>query len=157
MPTDLVPLTPPAAGYTGGLSTDTADVSWQAPTAVLLAAAFPPGLPNHNWGFTSTAASTIGHQALLSAARYLAASAVDLVEQPARLEAMRQEFVQRKAGVRWTSMIPDDLQPPLYEPPAGFLAATGQKWPPSGVTWPVPPVVSEERLGTTGPAMPPVT
>ncbi|MCO8275548.1 amidohydrolase [Actinoplanes sp. TRM 88003] len=157
MPTELVPLTAPAAGYTGGLSTDTADVSWQAPTAVLLTAAFPPGLPNHNWGFTSTAATPIGHQALLAAARYLAASAIDLIEQPALLEAMKQEFEQRKAGVRWASMIPDDLQPPLYEPPADFLAATGQKWPPAGVTWPAPPVVSEEQLGTTGPAMPPVT
>ncbi|SEE58430.1 aminobenzoyl-glutamate utilization protein B [Streptomyces sp. TLI_105] len=50
MPTALTPLTPPAAGYTGGLATDTADISWQAPTVVLLSAAYPPGIPNHNWG-----------------------------------------------------------------------------------------------------------
>jgi aminobenzoyl-glutamate utilization protein B len=69
MPTALTPLAPPAAAYTGGLSTDTADISWKAPTAVLLAAAFPPGLPNHSWSSTATAATNIGHQAMLSANR----------------------------------------------------------------------------------------
>ncbi|MEV6712815.1 peptidase dimerization domain-containing protein [Lentzea sp. NPDC051208] len=157
LPTTIAPLTPPAAGYTGGLSTDTADVSWQAPTAVLLATTFPPNLPNHNWSVTATAATNIAHQGLLSAARYLAAGAVDLITQPALLDGMKQEFQERKAGVSWTSLIPDGLQPPLYQPPADFLARTGQKWPPAGVTWPVPQIVSSEQLGTTGPPMPPVT
>ncbi|MFG2887320.1 amidohydrolase [Streptomyces sp. NPDC048297] len=157
MPTDLTPLTPPAAAYTGGLSTDTADISWQAPTAVLLSAAYPPGIPNHNWGVTATAATNIGHQALLSAARYLAASAVDLIEQPELLDAMQQEFKDRKAAVKWTSMIPDGTQPPLYEPPADFLQETNQYWPPPAVQWPVPQVVATEQLGTTGPNLPPVT
>jgi aminobenzoyl-glutamate utilization protein B len=157
MPTSLTPLAPPAAAYTGGLATDTADVSWQAPTAVLLSAAYPPGIPNHNWGATATAATNIGHQALLSAARYLAAGAIDLIEQPERLEAMKQEFAERTEGVGWASMIPDGSQPPLYEPPAEFLTATGQSWPPKGVTWPVPPVVADGQLGTTGPDLPPVT
>ncbi|MBQ0888702.1 amidohydrolase [Streptomyces sp. RM72] len=157
MPTELAPLTPPAAAYTGGLATDTADISWQAPTAVLLSAAYPPGIPNHNWGVTATAATNIGHQALLSASRYLAAGAVDLIEQPDRLEAMREEFEGRTAGIRWASMIPDGCQPPLYEPPADFLRDTGQSWPPPGVTWPVPPVVAAEQLGSTGPTPSPVT
>ncbi|HET6479043.1 MAG TPA: amidohydrolase [Actinoplanes sp.] len=157
MPTTLTPLAPPAAAYTGGLSTDTADISWKAPTAVLLAAAFPPGLPNHNWAFTATAATNIGHQAMLSAARYLAAAAVDLIEQPALLAGMRTEFEERTAGLKWASMIPDGQQPPLYEPPAEFLTKTGQTFPPPGVTWPVPPIIAAEQLGTTGPALPPVT
>ncbi len=124
---------------------------------MLLSAAYPPGIPNHNWGVTATAATNIGHQALLSAARYLAAAAIDLIEQPEQLDAMKQEFKDRTEGVAWASMIPDGTQPPLYEPPAGFLKATGQSWPPKGVTWPVPPVVSTEQLGTTGPNLPPVT
>ncbi|MFI6079012.1 amidohydrolase [Actinoplanes sp. NPDC051343] len=157
MPTELVPLTPPAASYTGGLSTDSADVSWQAPTAVLLAAAFPPGLPNHNWGLTATAATNIGHQAMLSAARYLAAAAVDLIEQPALLDGMRQEFADRKSVLTWKSLIPDGQQPPIYQPPPDFLAATGQSFPPAGLQWPVPAIVATEQLGTTGPTLPPVT
>ncbi|MFH9331375.1 hypothetical protein ACH4KU_20605 [Streptomyces althioticus] len=100
------PLAPPAAAYTGGLATDTADISWQAPTAVLLSAAYPPGIPNHNWGATATAATNIGHQALLSAARYLAAGAIDLIEQPDLLDAMKQEFKDRTEGITWASMVP---------------------------------------------------
>ncbi|MEW2491573.1 hypothetical protein [Streptomyces sp. NPDC048411] len=45
-----------------------------------------------NWGDTATAATNIGHEALLSAARYLAAGAVDLIERPELLDAMKQEF-----------------------------------------------------------------
>ncbi|MEU3855317.1 amidohydrolase [Streptomyces sp. NPDC029554] len=157
MPTGLTPLAPPAAAYTGGLATDTADISWQAPTAVLLSAAYPSGVPNHNWAVTATAGTNIGHQALLSAARYLAAGAIDLIEQPELLDGMKQEFKDRTEGVKWVSMIPDATQPPLYEPPADFLKATGQSWPPKGVTWPVPPIIATEQLGATGPNLPPVT
>ncbi|MBZ9645567.1 hypothetical protein [Streptomyces sp. PSKA30] len=70
---------------------------------------------------------------------------------------MKQEFKDRTEGIAWASMIPDGNQPPLYEPSAEFLKATGQSWPPKGVTWPVPPIVSAEQLGTTGPALAPVT
>ncbi|HEX6339602.1 hypothetical protein [Umezawaea sp.] len=31
------------------------------------------------------------------------------------------------------------------------------RWPPAGVTWPVPGVVATEQLGTTGPELPPQT
>ncbi|MCI2417492.1 amidohydrolase [Saccharopolyspora sp. K220] len=157
MATSLVPLTPPPPVFGGGISIDTADVSWHAPTAVALAATFPAGLPNHNWGVTAAAATNIGHQGMLSAARYLAATAIDLITQPDLLGAMQEEFRQRTEGVRWTSMIPEGTQPPMYEPPADFLAQTGQKWPPKGITWPVPEVVATERLGSVGPDLPPVT
>jgi aminobenzoyl-glutamate utilization protein B len=82
---------------------------------------------------------------------------VDLITQPDVLAGLTQEFQDRTAGVEWASMIPDGTQPPMYEPPASFLAATGQTWPPAGITWPVPEVVATEQLGTTGPALPPVT
>ena len=29
--------------------------------------------------------------------------------------------------------------------------------PPPGITWPVPPIIAREQLGTTGPDLPPVT
>jgi len=157
MPTTLVPLTPPAPAFLGGPSTDAADVSWKTPKVTVLVATFPPGVPNHNWAVTASAATNIGHQAMLSAAKYLAATAVDLLTQPDVLAAMKKEFADRTAGVHWESMIPDGTQPPLYEPPADFLAKTGQHWPPPGVTWPVPQVIAAEQLGTTGPELPPQT
>lgn len=157
LPTTIVPLAPPPPTFGGGISIDTADVSWHTPTLVTLVTTFPAGLPNHNWGVTATAATNIGHQAMLSAARYLAASATDLITQPDVLAAIKEEFQQRTAGVQWKTMIPEGTQQPLYEPPADFLRATGQTWPPNGITWPVPEIVAAEQLGTTGPDLPPVT
>jgi amidohydrolase len=157
MPKDLIPLTPPPPTFGGGISIDTADVSWQAPTLVALVSTFPAGLPNHSWAVTSAAATNIGHQGMLYAARYLAAGAIDLITQPDQLAKIKDEFEKRKAGVKWASMIPEGTQPPLYEPPAFFLKETRQQWPPKGIDWPVREIISAEKLGTTGPDLPPVT
>jgi aminobenzoyl-glutamate utilization protein B len=157
MATTLVPLVPPPPAFGGGISTDTADVSWHAPTATALVATFPPGAPNHNWSVTAAVAMNIGHQGTLRAAQYLAATTVDLITKLELLDGMREEFRQRTAGVQWTGLIPDGTQPPLYEPLADFLAQTGQHRPPKGFTWPVSEVVSAEHLGSTGPDLPRVT
>ncbi|GHJ35756.1 amidohydrolase [Streptomyces sp. TS71-3] len=157
MPTSLVPLAPPPPAFAGGISIDTADVSWQAPTLVALAATIPAGLPNHSWAVTSAAATNIGHQGMLSAARYMAATAVDLITQPDQLSRIRAEFEDRRKAVDWATMIPEGTQQPLVEPPAGFLKQTGQTWPPKGVSWPEKEIISTEPLGTTGPDLPPVT
>jgi hypothetical protein len=47
---------------------------------------------------------------------------------------MKDEFARRTAKIKWKSMLPDDYQLPLYEPPKWFLQRTGQAWPPPGVT-----------------------
>ncbi|WP_394619691.1 amidohydrolase [Lentzea sp. JNUCC 0626] len=157
MSTTLVPLTAPAPVYLGGPSTDAADVSWQAPKVTALVATFPIGVPHHNWAVSAVASTNIGHQAALSAARYLAATSIDLLTQPDLLKRMKDEFVARTAPAQWKSMIPDGIQQPLYQPPADFLSRTGQTFPPAGITWPVPQVITQEHLGTTGPTLPPVS
>jgi aminobenzoyl-glutamate utilization protein B len=157
MPTTVVPLAPPPAAFPGGISIDTADVSWQAPTLVALVATIPTGLPNHSWAVTSAAATNIGHQGMLSAARYLAASAVDLITQPDQLSAIQAEFQDRTKAVDWATMIPEGTQQPLVEPPDSFLKATGQTWPPKNIDWPPSEIISREPLGTTGPDLPTVT
>ncbi|MFD4669676.1 amidohydrolase [Lentzea sp. NPDC058450] len=157
MSTTIVPLTAPAPVFLGGPSTDAADVSWQAPKVTALVATFPVGVPHHNWAVSAVASTNIGHQAALSAARYLAATSIDLLTQPQVLARVKEEFVARTAPAGWKSMIPDGVQQPLYQPPADFLARTGQTFPPAGITWPVPQIVAQEQLGTTGPALPPVS
>ncbi|WP_211229451.1 amidohydrolase [Nakamurella lactea] len=157
MNSTIFPLTPPNPTFLGGASSDTADVSWQTPKISCVTPTWPPGTPNHNWAATATAATNIAHQALLSASRYLAGTAIDLITQPTVLAAIRQEFHDRTAGITWNSLIPDGTQPPIYQPPASFLRKTGQAWPPPGITWPVPSLISREKLGTDGPPLPPVT
>ena len=157
VPQTIIPLTPPNPVYLGGGSSDSADVAWKTPLLFFVAATVPPGIPLHNWAATGCAISGIAHSGMLAAARYLAATAIDLVVQPELLAAVREEWQDRTAGTEWQSLLPADLQPPIYQPPQGFLRRTGQSWPPPGITWPVPPIIAREQLGTTGPDLPPVT
>jgi aminobenzoyl-glutamate utilization protein B len=89
--------------------------------------------------------------------RYLTATAIDLITDPDLLAGIKEEHRQRREGVQWRSLLPDDAQPPIYQPPAEFLRRTGQSWPPPGIRWPVEPIIAHEQLGTTGPDLPPVT
>jgi len=157
MPTTIIPLSAPNPTFLGGASSDTADVSWRTPKISCVTPIWPGGTPNHNWAATACAATNIAHQGLLAASRYLAGTAVDLITQPTVLAGIQQEFRDRTAGITWHSLIPDGTQPPIYQPPDSFLRKTGQTWPPAGITWPVPPLVSHEKLGTDGPPLPPVT
>jgi aminobenzoyl-glutamate utilization protein B len=156
VPQTIVPLQPPNPTFVGGPSSDVGDVSWNTPRIGFFAAIWPPGIPFHNWSTTGCAISNIAHAGLLAAARYLAATAIDLVTQPDRLAAVRQEFAERTAGVEWKSLLSDD-QPPVYEPPDWFLSQTGQQWPTPGITWPVEKIIAREQLGTIGPNLPPIT
>lgn len=158
LPQAIVPLAPPNPTFLGGPSSDVGDVSWITPRIGFFAAIWPPGIPFHNWATTGSAISEIAHAGLLAAAKYLAATAIDLVVQPDLLASVQAEHADRVKGVAWKSLLPDDVtQPPIYEPPQDFLRKTGQQWPPPGVTWPVPQILAREQLGTVGPALPPVT
>ncbi|MFE0375512.1 amidohydrolase [Streptomyces inhibens] len=148
-------LTPPNPVFLGGGSTDVADISWQVPTVSMGTALAPIGTKMHTWSTASCAAAGPGHAALLAAARYLAATAVDLLTQPARLKAVKDEFARRTQGVRWKTALPDGYEPPMYEPPAWFLERTGQSWPPENITWPPKRVVSQEEFSSLGPELGP--
>jgi len=58
---------------------------------------------------------SIGHKGMLLAARTLAATMVDLYEQPAALEAVRAEFEARKGDTVYRSYVPEG-PPPLPKP-----------------------------------------
>lgn len=96
--------------YTGDVfepgSTDVGDVSWQTPTAQLHTVCFPSGAPGHSWQNVSCGKTTIGHKGLLSAARVLAATSVDLFEDPTRIERAKAEFeIAARSG--YVCPIPD--------------------------------------------------
>jgi metal-dependent amidase/aminoacylase/carboxypeptidase family protein len=148
-------LRPPAPVFTGGGSTDVADISWQVPTISMGTAHQPGGTKNHSWHHTATSAANAGHTGTLAAAKYLAATTIDLLTQPKVVAEMNEEFDRRTAKIKWKSMLPDDYELPLYEPPRWFLERTGQTWPPRGVKCPPRRVVSTETAPDLGPALPP--
>ncbi|WP_218566387.1 amidohydrolase [Vallicoccus soli] len=156
-PEEIADLRPPSPVFTGGGSTDVADISWQVPTIQMGTAHEPPGTFNHSWHRTACGAASPGHVATMAAARYLAGTVVDLLTQPAVVREMREEFEQRRSQVEWRSLLPSDYRIPLYQPPAWFLERTGQAWPPTaeGVEWPPRRLVQTVPRDDLGPSVPP--
>lgn len=97
----------------GGGSTDVAEVSRIAPTAKLSVASSPLGTPWHAWPVVAAGGMSIGHKAMITAARALAGTVVELAVSPELVAAAREEFEERTTGQPYRSPIPADQAPPL--------------------------------------------
>ncbi len=95
-------------------STDVGDVSWQTPTGQIHAAAWPNGAPGHSWQNVSIGRTDIGRRAALHAGKVLAAAAIDLLENPALLDAAKAEF-ERQTASGYTCPIPADAVPTVAD------------------------------------------
>ena len=96
-------------------STDVGDVSWQTPTAQFTAVNFTAHSPGHSWQNVSCGASTIGDKGTVYAAKVLALSALDLMEDPGLVEEAREEWKQRLDGESYTCPIPEGVPPYIIE------------------------------------------
>ena len=81
-----------------GGSTDVADISWIVPTLNLTVATAPLAAPWHAWPVVATGGMSIGHKGMVQAAKVLAATMVDLYEQPRALAAVQAEFKAKKGA-----------------------------------------------------------
>ncbi len=97
-----------------GGSTDVADVSWLVPTIHLSVTTAPAEVPWHAWPVVAAAGGPVGQRGMLYAAKALAATMVDLYEDPRNLAAMREEFDEKTAGTVYQPFIPEG-PPPLPE------------------------------------------
>lgn len=73
-------------------STDVGDVSWLTPTAQFTTATWVSGSPGHSWQNVATGKHSIAHKGLLLAAKVLAGTAADLMENPEVLQQAKEEF-----------------------------------------------------------------
>jgi aminobenzoyl-glutamate utilization protein B len=92
-------------------STDVGDVSWTLPTGHFLAAAFPPGVPLHTWQSTAVAGTSVGQKGMMVAARTLALSALDLLQDPNLVVQAKASFEKRRAGRAYRSLMPEGRKP----------------------------------------------
>ncbi len=95
-----------------GGSTDVGDVSWIVPMLGLGVTTSPLDAPWHAWPVVACGGMSIGHRALVYAAKVLAASMVDLYEQPKIVQAIQAEFQEKTKGIAYKPFIPDG-PPPL--------------------------------------------
>ncbi len=97
----------------GSGSTDVAEVSWLTPTTGLGIAFKPENTPGHHWAAVACAGMSIGHKCLLTAAKVMAASGLDLLAHPEVLQKMREEWKEKTKGKEYQSPLPADLKPPV--------------------------------------------
>ncbi len=98
-------------------STDVGDVSWQIPTGEIRAATFVPGVVPHTWQSTACAGMSIGQKGMLVAAKTIALTALDLLQQPALVEEARKSFEKRRGGRGYLSKLPADAKPQVRPRP----------------------------------------
>ncbi|MBS1791015.1 MAG: amidohydrolase [Acidobacteria bacterium] len=94
-------------------STDVSDVSWIVPTSEFRAATYVPGTPGHSWQAVACTGSNIGRKGLTVAAKTLALSGIDLLNDPKLIEEAKADFNKRRAGHEYRSRIPANQKPAL--------------------------------------------
>jgi aminobenzoyl-glutamate utilization protein B len=111
---NVQPMKAPQPDPPGG-STDVGDVSWVVPTLQFVVTTAPKDVPWHAWPVVACSGMSIGHKGMLHAAKTLAATAVDLFEDPETLAAIQAEFKEKTKGVIYKPYVPDG-PPPVPKP-----------------------------------------
>ena len=73
-------------------------------------AAWHNGCPGHSWQNVSCGGTDLGRKAAVHAGKVLAAAAIDLLTDPALLEAAKAEF-RKQTAEGYTCPIPEDAVP----------------------------------------------
>jgi aminobenzoyl-glutamate utilization protein B len=94
-------------------STDVGDVSWLVPTVGFRTATWVPGTPAHSWQAVAAGGTSIGHKGMHLATKLLAKTAVDLLQNPATIEAAADELKRAQGEDFKYSALLGDRQPPL--------------------------------------------
>ena len=103
----------PAKPYpASGGSTDVGDISWHVPTGGIGTVCFAAGSPGHSWQNVAAVGSPIGHKGLLVAAKVLALSTVELLQDEKLLEEAKKDFQERMKGRKYTTRIPRGQKAP---------------------------------------------
>ena len=92
-------------------STDVGDVSWNCPTAQAYVATWAAGTPGHSWQVVSQGKSGLAHKGLIYAAKAMAGTAIDMIEDPSLIEAAKAEFLEDLDGDTYHCPIPDGCKP----------------------------------------------
>ncbi len=94
-------------------STDVGDVSWVVPTAGFSTACWVPGTPAHCWQAVAAGGSSLGRKGMILAAKTLATSTWDLLEQPDTIIAAKREHEERRANRPYEPLLLPGQKPPL--------------------------------------------
>ena len=91
-------------------SSDVGDVSWITPTAQIAVACQAFGTPAHSWQAVSQGKSGMAHKGLITAAKVMARTAVDLLANPEITDKAKTELNRTLGGIRYTSPMPPEVK-----------------------------------------------
>ena len=97
-------------------STDVGDVSYVCPTVQFKGLTEVAGTPAHTWQWTAQGKSSIAHKGMIFSAKVMAATAIDMYEDPAKIEAAKKELNNRLGGGKYECGIPKDVVPQAIKP-----------------------------------------
>src|SRR5262245_32873063 len=93
-------------------STDVGDVSWHVPTSGLGTACFAAGSPGHSWQNVAAIGSPLGHKGMLVAAKVLALSLAELLQDETVLKEAKADFEKRMKDRKYMTRIPEGQKAP---------------------------------------------
>lgn len=95
-------------------STDFGDVSWVVPSASAAINCFAKGTALHTWNVTAQGKSRIAYHGMHTAATILAATALDVLRDPAKASKAKQDLEKTLGGETYRSLIPEDVPPGAF-------------------------------------------
>ncbi len=99
----------PSNGILPGTS-DVGDVSWVVPTVQCMVACEPIGTPLHTWQTVSTGKTSIAHKGTLHAGKVMAATAIEVLQNPEILEKAKLELIEQRNGEEYVCPIPPEVK-----------------------------------------------
>ena len=105
---------PYGPGHGSGASSDVGEVSAALPVAELAVATGASGQPWHHWAVTSCAGHALGQKGMLVAAKVLASSLTDLLNDARTVAAAKAEFQKATGGKPYVSPLAKDAVPKVY-------------------------------------------
>jgi len=96
-------------------SADTGDISYQTPLAQLQTACVPLGMSGHSWQVTAASGIGIGHKGMICAAKVIALTAMDLIENPDLLKEAYDEWAQATKDNPYRCAVPEGAVPNMNQ------------------------------------------
>lgn len=103
-----------AAPVNHGGSTDTADVSWNAPTVQFHIGTWCEGTPGHSWQVVSQGKSRYIKEMELYAGKCIAGTIMRLFDRPEALREVHDEWFSKTKGA-YVCPLPENLRPFMAE------------------------------------------
>ncbi|MFP3125895.1 M20 family metallopeptidase [Ectobacillus funiculus] len=97
-------------GFLAG-STDVGDVSWLVPTGQIYVTTCAFGSPFHSWQLVAQGKSSIAHKGMLLAGKVIAASAIEVMQNPELIQKAKDEHKEQLEGKVYKSLIPAETKP----------------------------------------------